>query len=211
MHVRDARLLSVYIPRTCITKSMSVLHRGFSIAILALLASVIVVGAIPVHADAEPVPHCLVVFQTGTTTGITPGTTGVELTYALAYPADYPTPAPIAASFALSAASSNTAWTVASIGPSLVPPSGKSTAFDYYPITVFVNAAGTSGSTTTLNVTATVQQAGLGSCYLLTVLTTSGTAPSTVPEFPLGILALLGLALPAMILLKRKFSVAIPA
>jgi hypothetical protein len=189
---------------------MSVRYRNFSIAIFVLLASVIAVGVVPVHATAVP-PKCMLVFQTGTKTGIAPGTTGVELTYELIYPTYYPSPAPIAASFVPSATSSNPAWTVASVGPSLVEYfSSPSTSFTYYPITVFVNAASASGSTTTLNVTATAQQAGVGSCFLLTVLTTSGTPPSTVPEFPLGMLALLGLALPAIVLLKRKFSVATP-
>lgn len=154
---------------------------------------------------------CELVFETPTTgtTGITPGTTGFQLTYLLMYPNTGTTDS--AASFELSAVSSSGDWSVVSVSPLHVPGIGTSTSIYFYPITVTVNAPGTSGSTTTLTVTATDEQGSYRGCSLRTDLATSGTAPSTVPEFPLGMLALLGLALPAMILLKRKFSVATPA
>lgn len=183
---------------------MSSLHNRGSIAILALLVSVMAVGAIPVHATA--VLPCVIVFQTGTTTGIAPGTTGVTLTYSLVYPSNYPATS-TSASFGLSAVSSNPAWTGVGVGPTLV---GPGTSFEYYPITVTVNAPSTPGSTTTLTVTATDEQSEGRGCNLQTGLSTSGTPPSTIPEFPLGMLVLIALALPAMILLKKRFSVAIP-
>jgi len=186
---------------------MSDLRRNFSVAILVLLASVIAMGAIPVHSAA--VSPCTVVFQTGTKTGIAPGTSGLQLTYSLVYPYNYPS-AGTAASFGLSVGSSNTAWTVVGVSPLLVPGEGTSTSFDWYPVTVTVNAPNAPGSTTILTVTATDEQSQGRGCSLQTTLTTSGT-PNTVPEFPLGMLALLGLAIPTTILLKRKFSIATPA
>lgn len=179
-------------------------QRNVSLAILGVL-SVFVFVAPSVSTVLAWNPCGLTLTPTTQPTTIPAGTT-VSLTYLLTYTE---TPS-FAASFTLSAASSNGAWTVVSVLPSPVPSSGTSDSISQT-ITVKVTAPASPGSTTTLTVKAANNQDGHADCYARTPLTAGAfpPPPNGVPQFPLGIALLLALALPALLLVKSKYSVVV--
>lgn len=178
---------------------MKPVSRTVSIATLGMVVAVL--GLAPLAAPVFAWNQCgLTLTPTTQSTTVAAGST-VTLTYLLTYSESIS----YAANFAVSALSSNSAWNVVSVVPSTVPASGTSDSINQT-ISVEVTAPSTPGSTTTLTVTAVNNQDHNANCYAYTTLT-AGALPPGVPQFPLGMTLLIAIVLPAMLLVKRKFSI----
>jgi hypothetical protein len=193
VHLYEIALLRLYIWKILFESYMSLLNRK-SALILGLLTTLVAFGAsaTPVFAWAT----CGVTLTPSTqSTTVGPSST-TTFTYLLTYSdAAYP------ASFTLSATSTNGAWTIVSVSPTLYPSSGMSGSISTT-ISVKVTAPSTIGSTTTITLTATNNQDHAASCNAQTRLTTVVT--HGVPEFPVGMALLMALAVPALLLVRSK-------
>ena len=153
---------------------------------------------------------CTVTLSPTTQSTTIPAGSTVTLTFLLTYSetSNY------AAYFTLTAQSSNSAWTVVSVSPSPIPSSGTSYSIGVSPpattsglFSVKLTAPATVGSTTTLTVRAANSGDRGANCQSTGTLLTAGYQPPTgVPMFPLGMGLLMALAIPAMLLARRKFA-----
>ena len=181
------------------SSEMSKISSKSSLAILGIAS--LFVG---VFAMATPVafawnPCSLTLSPSSQSTTVPAGAT--VFTFLLTY-SETPT---YASYFTFSTSSTNGAWSVSGASPSRVPATGTSDSISQT-ISVTVTAPSTPSSTTSVTVTAINYYDHSANCHATLRLTTTGVfpPPPTVPEFPIGMVLLLALAVPALLVLKSR-------
>jgi hypothetical protein len=181
-------------------------QRNASLVMLSVLSVFVFIA--PSVTTAFAWNACGLTLTPSTQTTTIPAGTTATFTFLLTYSDS----SAYATSFTLSASSSNVAWTVASVLPSPVPGSGKSDSISQT-ISVKVTAPATPGSTTLIRIAAvdTKDTSTAAGCRGYVSLTAGAfpPPPNGVPQFPFGIALLLALAIPALLVVKSKYSVVV--
>ena len=183
-----------------------------SLALLALVATFAGVGATVAPSFAWS--QCsLTLSPSNQTTSVTAGQT-ITLTYLLHYVEGNPPNPTYASNFVVStsvtAGSPSGTWTILSVTPPNPVPSTEVNPVSQI-VTVKVQAPSSPvGSTASLTIKAVNTDDSYSKCSATTRLTTVGSQTG-VPQFPLGMLAVVGVALPALVFFRRKFTVRFPA
>jgi hypothetical protein len=174
-------------------------------AVVSLLAVFAGVGAVAAPAIAWA-PCAITLSPSTQTTSVGVGQT-IALTFLLTYN-DAPYPATFNVHASVSSGSPSGTWSVVSVTPPNPVPSTTSGSISQT-ITVTVQAPSSPvGSTTTLTVNAVNNYDSGSKCSTSATLTT--TALSGVPEFPVGMVAVLMATFPALLLVRSRFASKFP-
>jgi hypothetical protein len=180
-------------------------QRNASLAILGVLSVFVFVA--PAVSTVFAWNTCGLVLSPGTQSTTVPAGTTATLTYLLTYSDSSAYKSTFDLSASVTPGSPSGTWTIVSITPPNPVPSTASDSISQI-ITVKVTAPSTPGSTTTLSVKAANNQDGSADCTARTTLTAGAfpPPPNGVPQFPFGIALLMALAIPALLVVKSKYS-----